>query len=191
MNCTKCGSTVKPGGKYCSSCGAPAGVQYCPGCGKQLTMDTNFCPNCGKKLLVHVNRPASVAPATTPTTSAPAAFPTAEAVIMDTGAFPIAYIENLMSSINGKLSLTRHYLVFKASKLLVAGGMAAGDQLNPNPTNAIKSTEYFSIPLSAVTAVEKGRSHIAVQAYGQKYKFRAMTKTVEWKDAINNTRAQD
>ena len=109
---------------------------------------------------------------------------------MDTGVFPIAYVKNMMSSINGKLSLTNHYLVFKAGKLQGVGGVAVSGLFIPNPMDANKSKEHFSIPLSGVTAVERGWSHITVTASGQKYKFGGMTKTKEWEAAINNARTQ-
>ncbi len=56
--------------------------------------------------------------------------------------------------------------------------------------DAGKSKTHFSIPLSSVTAVEKGWSHITVHAGAEKYKFGGMTKTAEWETAINNARAQ-
>jgi len=108
---------------------------------------------------------------------------------MDTGAFPIAYIKNIMSSINGKLTLTNNYLVFKAGHLQGVGGMSSGGLFIPNPVDIKKSQEHFSIPLAGITAVEKGWSHITVTTGGQKFKFGGMTKTSEWEQAINNARA--
>ena len=114
---------------------------------------------------------------------------TGESVIMDTGAFPIAYIKSIMSSINGKLTLTNHYLVFKAGHLQGVGGMSSGGLFIPNPSDIKKSQEHFSIGIASISAVEKGWSHITVTANGQKYKFGGMTKTGEWEQAINSARA--
>jgi hypothetical protein len=194
MNCTKCGSLVQAGDKFCSQCGAPAGSQYCPNCGKQITPGAVFCSNCGKNLQGNAPPQAiNAQPQYTPPVNAGAApvksAPAAEGVLMDTGTFPIAYIKNIMSSVNGKLSLTSHYLVFKASALQGVGGVAAGGMFIPNPADAMKSTQHFSIPLSSVTTMERGWSHITVHASGQKFKFGGMTKTKEWEAAINNARA--
>jgi len=109
---------------------------------------------------------------------------------MDTGTFPIAYVKNMMSSINGKLSLTNNYLVFKAGKLQGVGGASIGGLFIPNPADANKSKEHFSIALSSISQVERGWSHITVTAAGQKYKFGGMTKTKEWEAAITNAKNQ-
>lgn len=191
MNCTKCGSAVQPGDKFCANCGAPVAVAaYCPNCGVQVTAGAAFCSNCGKSL-----RPVSDTRAqnTPPAVGAPSTsknIPAGESVLMDTGAFPISYIKNIMSSINGKLYLTNHYLVFKAGPLQGVGGMSSGGLFIPNPADAGKSKTHFSIPLSSITAVEKGWSHITVTANGQKYKFGGMTKTKEWEEAINSARSR-
>jgi hypothetical protein len=107
---------------------------------------------------------------------------------MDTGTFPVAYVKSMMSSINGKLSLTNNYLVFKAGHLQGIGGASIGGLFIPNPAEINKSKEHFSIPLASITAVEKGWSHITVTSGSQKYKFGGMTKTGEWEQAINNAR---
>ena len=188
MNCSKCGTTVQSGDKFCSSCGAPvANTLFCPGCGSQVIPGASFCANCGKSL-----QGAAPASGSAQAKAAPAAasknMPAGESVIMDTGTFPVAYVKNMMSSINGKLSLTNNYLVFKAGHLQGIGGVSAGGLFIPNPADANKSKEHFSIPLSTITAVEKGWSHITVTSGGQKYKFGGMTKTGEWEQAINNAK---
>jgi RNA polymerase subunit RPABC4/transcription elongation factor Spt4 len=186
MNCSKCGSLVQAGDKFCASCGAPVSTQFCPGCGAQVTPGASFCPNCGKALQGNTGPQASSSP---PKAGGAGRQDTAgESVIMDTGTLPIAYIKNLMSSINGKLSLTSHYLVFKAGKLQGVGGMSTGGLFIPNPKDIKKSTEHFSIALSGITDIERGWSHITVTADGQKYKFGGMTKTKEWEAAINQAR---
>ena len=186
MNCTKCGSPVQPGDKFCGRCGTAVGNAFCTGCGKPVTPGAAFCASCGKSL-----QPAAQ-PQTqniqAPAPAATASTPAAETVIMDTGVFPIAYTKNIMSSINGKLTLTNHYLVFKAGHLQGVGGIAAGGVFIPNLADANKSKEHFAISLSSITAVEKGWSHITVTSGGQKYKFGGMTKTKEWEAAINQAR---
>jgi hypothetical protein len=186
MNCSKCGSPVQPGAKFCGNCGAPAASSFCPNCGTQVDPGAAFCANCGTRL--QAGSPAAAAPQPQGTAPVSKNMPAGESVIMDTGAFPIAYIKSIMSSINGKLSLTNNYLVFKAGHLQGVGGMASGGLFIPNPGDANKSKEHFSITLASVTAVEKGWSHITVTAGGQKYKFGGMTKTGEWEQAINNAR---
>lgn len=55
--CGKCGTELKPGAKFCPSCGAPveervapAGKKFCPGCGQSLNIDAKFCNSCGSSL---------------------------------------------------------------------------------------------------------------------------------------------
>ena len=186
MNCTKCGAALQAGDKFCSSCGSPAGTQFCPSCGTQLATGASFCANCGKSLQGAASPKAAPAANTTGNKNVPAG----ETVIMDTGTFPIAYIKSVMSSINGKLSLTQHYLVFKAGALQGVGGVSVSGLFIPNPMDAKKSQTHFSIPLASVTTVEKGWSHITIRTGTDSYKFGGMTKTTEWATAINNARAQ-
>ncbi len=188
MNCTKCGAAVQSGDKFCSGCGAPVGTQYCPGCGGQVTPGAVFCANCGQSLQGNLKAQVSAAP---PPAAGNKNIPAGETVIMDTGVFPISYTKSMMSAINGKLSLTQHYLVFKASALQGVGGIAPTTGLFiPNPAEANKAKEHFSIPLSEITSVESGWSHVTVTTPRGKYKFGAMLKTKEWVAAINNARAQ-
>src|SRR4030042_312998 len=185
MNCAKCGTMAQAGDKFCSGCGSPVGTQYCPNCGNQVTPGVNFCPNCGKSAQGAVQGKTSASPS--PSAAAASGsknVPVGETVLMDSGTFPISYVKSLMSSINGKLYLTNRHLVFKAGKLQGVGGVAAGGLFIPNPKDAGKSKEYFSIPLSEITAVESGWSHVTVHVMGQKYKFGAMVKTKEGGAAI-------
>lgn len=55
--CQKCGTPLKPGAKFCNSCGsAVSGVQktvsvtVCPSCGEPLTPGKQFCRSCGHKM---------------------------------------------------------------------------------------------------------------------------------------------
>lgn len=59
--CPNCGNPVRPGARFCGSCGAslesgtsttfvqPAG-STCPHCGKPVRTDAKFCPSCGEEL---------------------------------------------------------------------------------------------------------------------------------------------
>jgi hypothetical protein len=193
MHCVNCGAEIQGGNKFCANCGKPVGEAACEACGTPLKPGVNFCPGCGKS----VAAPAQTASAPPPRAqSAPYAAPQAgiatdlrdlapgEVVLMDTGTFPISYIKNLMTSINGKLYLTSHRIVFKAGALQGVGGVAVGGLFIPNPADANKSRKYFAIPLNQVTSVESGWANITVQA-GEKYKFGGMQKTKEWAAAIN------
>ncbi len=53
--CTKCGTLIPAGTKFCPNCGAPVGAAPaaaapttpCPKCGQPVAAGTKFCPNCG------------------------------------------------------------------------------------------------------------------------------------------------
>ncbi len=47
--CSKCGTMVPEGQKFCSNCGNQMG-SFCPGCGSAIEPNAKFCMNCGKKL---------------------------------------------------------------------------------------------------------------------------------------------
>jgi len=193
MNCTKCGAQVQEGSKFCPGCGSPVSSRYCANCGSQVSPDVKFCPNCGKSIAGGVNAGTAQPPPPSAGKTGSNLKDTApdETVLMDTGLFPITYVKNMMSSTNGKLSLTSRYLVFKAGKLQGVGGVTPVPGLFiPNPMDAGKSKTHFAIPLSEITSVETGWSHITVQAGANKYKFGAMRKTKEWQEAINKAKAQ-
>jgi hypothetical protein len=109
---------------------------------------------------------------------------------MDTGMFPISYIKNMMTSINGKLNLTSSRLVFKAGALQGVGGVAAGGLFIPNFKDAQKASTNFGIPLADITALEKGWSHVTVTTSYGKFKFGGMRKTGEWEQAIRTGMGQ-
>ena len=56
--CTKCGSEINPGNKFCMKCGTPAPAQVnqkemgnvCPKCGKEVKPGMKFCMGCGAPL---------------------------------------------------------------------------------------------------------------------------------------------
>jgi len=55
--CQRCGNPLKPGAKFCNSCGsAVSGLQktvsvmVCPSCGEPLTPGKKFCRSCGHKM---------------------------------------------------------------------------------------------------------------------------------------------
>lgn len=69
--CTKCGSEIVPGGKFCMSCGTPVSVQanekgvqgdVCPKCGREFKPGMKFCMGCGAPLQAVKSLPANVCP---------------------------------------------------------------------------------------------------------------------------------
>lgn len=54
MNCTKCGSVLPEGAKFCGVCGQPAEManMFCPVCGSAYSQGQRFCLNCGTQLQV-------------------------------------------------------------------------------------------------------------------------------------------
>jgi predicted nucleic acid-binding Zn ribbon protein len=55
--CQQCGNPIKPGAKFCGSCGAGiigsspvVTTPVCPSCGKPFTPGKKFCGSCGQKL---------------------------------------------------------------------------------------------------------------------------------------------
>lgn len=184
MFCSECGAQIDDNSKFCSSCGKPASAPVCPNCGNQAKPEAAFCANCGTNLKSAV-QPSSPPPVSIPRgiTSDLKDLTAGEAVLMDTGHFPISYVKNLMTSINGKLYLTNKRLVFKASALQGVGGVSTGGIFVPNPQDASKAKQYFSIPLAEVNGVEAGMVTLIIQAQ-EKYKFGAMQKTKAWEAAI-------
>jgi hypothetical protein len=162
---------------------------FCSNCGAQIQDGARFCANCGQELK-STSPPASSIPPQ-PAAKIPAGIASdlkdlapGEVVLMDTGTFPISYVKNLMTSVNGKLYLTNLRLVFKASALQGVGGVSTGGIFVPNTKDAGKAKGYFSVPLDQITGIEAGLVTLIIQA-GEKYKFGAMRKTKEWDAAIN------
>jgi hypothetical protein len=60
--CPFCGADIKPGAKFCSSCGKeiprvtappqPQAPTVCPNCGAKLPEGAKFCPECGEPIVV-------------------------------------------------------------------------------------------------------------------------------------------
>lgn len=65
IRCENCGTMVKRGMRFCTSCGKPmslpempvvspveekSGEKTCPSCGTQIEGNTAFCTECGAKL---------------------------------------------------------------------------------------------------------------------------------------------
>jgi hypothetical protein len=98
-----------------------------------------------------------------------------ETVLMDTGHFPISYIKNVITSINGKLYLTNMRLVFKAVALQAVS------------SDSNRARTYFSIDLNRITSMKGGWATLEIQA-GEGYKFGGMRKVSEWANAINQIR---
>lgn len=184
MDCLSCGTRVQEGHKFCPGCGSPLVPQVCPGCGRPIEADSSFCPSCGQALKSKLET-AKSNPAPTGITSDLKDLAPGEVVLMDTGFFPITFVKNIASSVNGKLYLTNQRLVFKAGKLQGVGGTSVGGVFIPNPKDASKSKEHFVIPLSEITAVASGWASLTVHAR-EKYKFGGMRKTKEWQEAIGD-----
>lgn len=49
MNCLICSAEVRPGSRFCASCGAPL-ARICGGCGVAAALDSRFCSTCGTAL---------------------------------------------------------------------------------------------------------------------------------------------
>lgn len=185
MSCPRCSATLSAGYKFCGNCGLPAGAatQTCSGCGCVVSYTLNFCPNCGRNMRAsaggHVKQ---MSPQRAVTLSSKEIAP-GETVLMDTGFFPITYVN---SNINGKLHLTDHRLLFTAGKLQGVGGVAVGDIFIPNPHDAMKSKEHFSISLTEITNVNSGWATLTIHAGGKEHKFGGMRETKQWAEAIRN-----
>lgn len=187
MFCPNCGKEVQNEHKFCQSCGKAVAPPACSSCGSPVKPDAIFCPNCGRNLK-SAETTVAPPPPLPPAASAGIAsdlkdIQPGEVVLMDTGHFPITYVKNLMTSINGKLYLTNRRLVFKAGALQGVGGVAAGGLFVPNMNDANKSTTYFAIPLPEVSSVENGWANITVNAR-EKYKFGGMLKPKDWANEI-------
>ena len=57
MCCTKCGTQIPEGNRYCGHCGAevPKVLTACPHCGIEVSPGTKFCGQCGHKLVGESN----------------------------------------------------------------------------------------------------------------------------------------
>ena len=49
MNCSKCGSNIPEGMKFCNECGTPVS-KTCPGCNFENPAQSKFCGECGSPL---------------------------------------------------------------------------------------------------------------------------------------------
>ncbi|MCJ7654195.1 MAG: zinc ribbon domain-containing protein [Dehalococcoidia bacterium] len=187
MHCPDCGATLIQGPKLCPKCGAPVTHQLCPSCQNAVSQEAGYCMNCGYNLKGSARAGGEAGLKPPGIVSDLKGLASEEVVLKDTGHFPITYIQSLFSSINGKLHLTSHRLVFKASKLQGIGGTylpVAGGIFIPNPADAKRSEEYFSIPLAEITGVESGWASLTVHASGRKYKFGGMLGAKKWVEAV-------
>lgn len=48
--CPNCGAGLGPDAKFCTECGAEAGLTTCSGCGASVRDDNAFCTGCGEPL---------------------------------------------------------------------------------------------------------------------------------------------
>jgi class 3 adenylate cyclase len=75
MRCSRCGTELLPGKKFCVACGAPAQIP-CANCGSPIEPGWRFCPDCGREIA------ASPAPEVTPPPPTPPP-PSAQQVASD------------------------------------------------------------------------------------------------------------
>src|SRR5262245_13132976 len=71
MKCSRCGTESRPGGRFCTECGATLAVT-CPSCGVANEPGGKFCGSCGSSLAASAPQPAA-APAPSASEPAPAA----------------------------------------------------------------------------------------------------------------------
>jgi len=187
MFCTNCGAEIKAGDKYCGACGKLL-ENTCPTCKTVNKPGASFCTNCGASL-------SSTSQTAAPVGTSKAIFndlkelAPGETQIMDTGHFPVSYIKNVMTSVNGHLYLTNMRIIFKAVALQGVGGISSGALFTPNPKDGDKAKMNFGIPLSEVTAAKSGWSTLNISA-SEEYKFGAVRKPKEWADAIERAIGQ-
>ena len=48
--CPECGAAVPAGAKFCPECGKKMGAAACPKCGAELSPGAKFCPECGERV---------------------------------------------------------------------------------------------------------------------------------------------
>lgn len=154
----------------CSNCGSPVVItpQFCPECGNPVAQGANLCTNCGHKIAQAQTaqaQPSASYSAPLSQTKGITLDSSGEVVLKDTGFFPITYVKSLMSSTNGKLTLTNQRLIFKASALQGVGGVSTEGIFIPNPKDAEKAKEHFAIPLAEITSVENGWASLTIEAY--------------------------
>jgi class 3 adenylate cyclase len=70
MRCTRCGTELIPGKRFCHECGARAQIP-CPHCGAVVDPQFRFCPDCGGALAADRPPPGAESPSVTPAASAP------------------------------------------------------------------------------------------------------------------------
>lgn len=158
LNCSRCGTIVQEGAKFCSKCGNS--LKASPQERRGQVFEQRATTPDSKEI--------------TP----------GEVVLKDTGLFPITYLKH---STNGKLTLTNRRLLFKAGKLQPMGGVyVPGGIFIPNPKDAKKSEEYLSIPLADIASVDHGCAKLTVHVAGEEHVFGGMQQTKEWADAIIN-----
>ena len=98
-----------------------------------------------------------------------------EAVLKDSGGFPVAYTKNIMRTINGRLPLTNMRLVF-------AGGYFQ-DILESLLTSY---KERVEIPLNSIAEVNKGfGAKITIVSSTGKYTFGGMLGAKDWVSAYS------
>ncbi|MBC8225431.1 zinc ribbon domain-containing protein [Candidatus Bathyarchaeota archaeon] len=96
-----------------------------------------------------------------------------EALIKDSGMFPVAWSKSAFSTVNGKLILTNQRLVF-----------AAGRFQNPIEGLGGAHKERVELSLGDIVSVDKGMMATVKVTAGQEYTFKGMRNAKEWVDLI-------
>ncbi len=65
MRCSRCGTELLAGKKFCVSCGAPAQIP-CPNCSAPVEPGWRFCPDCGRELTLETAPAALATPLSPP-----------------------------------------------------------------------------------------------------------------------------
>ena len=77
--CANCGTELKPGSRFCRSCGTPVAQpqpQVCANCGSPLEPGARFCENCGTPVAAAASAPAAPPPAASVSTPVAPVAPT-------------------------------------------------------------------------------------------------------------------
>ena len=96
-----------------------------------------------------------------------------EALIKDSGMFPVAWNKSTFSTVNGKLILTNQRLVFAAGRF-------------QNPIEGLRGAhkERVELSLGDITSVDKGMMATVKITAGQEYTFKGMRNAKQWVDLI-------
>lgn len=123
--CPACGSTLRPGTKFCENCGTPVrpAPAFCTQCGSQLTPGTRFCGTCGTPTSAAAG--SAAAPAAVPQAPRAAPPPPRQAVVQPPRpaaqpAEPILAVLATLGLRKGMLKVLEYNLVVTPRRLIFA-----------------------------------------------------------------------